>query len=88
MPISKKYFVRLQYWYVILIKSFEAGIAFFYRKILCEIFNSALANEVVRCFSNLTAKSVEIQQNEWLRTRQALGGMTDFYSSEHIVSIK
>ena len=45
---------------------------------------NVLANEVVRQFSNLTAKENWESSNRVLRAKHALGGITDFNSSEHL----
>ena len=46
---------------------------------------NVLANEVVRHFSNLTAKGCSESEKRMLRAKHALGGgITDFHSSEHI----
>ena len=47
------------------------------------IGTNVLANEVVRHFSNLTAKECLESAKRVLRAKHALGGITDFNSSEH-----
>ena len=46
---------------------------------------NVLANEVVRHFSNLTAKECWESVKRVLRAKHALGGITDFNSSEHLL---
>ena len=48
------------------------------------IGTNVLANEVVRHFSNLTAKECWESAKLVLRAKHALGGITDFNSSEHL----
>ena len=48
------------------------------------IGTNVLANEVVRHFSNLTAKECGESAKRVLRAKHALGGITDFNSSEHL----
>ena len=45
---------------------------------------NVLANEVDRQFSNLTAKECWESAKHVLRAKHALGGITDFNSSEHL----
>ena len=45
---------------------------------------NVIANEVVRHFSNLTAKECWESAKRVLRAKHALGGITDFNSSEHL----
>ena len=45
---------------------------------------NVLANEVVRHFSNLTAKECWESAKDLLRAKHALGGIIDFNSSEHL----
>ena len=45
---------------------------------------NVLANEVVRHFSNLTAKECWELAKRVLRAKHALGGIIDFNSSEHL----
>ena len=47
-------------------------------------FIEVMANEVVRHFSNLTAKECWESAKRVLRANHALGGITDFNSSEHL----
>ena len=47
------------------------------------IGTNVLANEVVRHFSNLTAKECWESAKRVLRAKHALGGIIDFNSSEH-----
>ena len=51
------------------------------------IGTNVLANEVVRHFSNLTAKECWESAKRELRAKHALGGIIDFNSSEHLPSI-
>ena len=44
---------------------------------------NVLANEVVRHISNLAAKECWESAKRVLRAKHALGGITDFNSSEH-----
>ena len=48
------------------------------------IGTNVLANEVVRHFSNLTAKECWESAKRVLRAKHALGGIIDFNSSEHL----
>ena len=45
---------------------------------------NVLANEVVWHFSNLPAKECRESAKRVLRAKHALGGITDFNSSEHL----
>ena len=56
----------------------EAG-----RELLEVMGTNVLANEVVRHFSNLTANECWESAKRVLRSKHALGGITDFNSSEH-----
>ena len=59
----------------------EAGREFQFLEV---IGTNILANEVVRHFSNLTAKECWESAKRVLRAKQALGGIIDFNSSEHL----
>ena len=59
----------------------EAGREF---QILEVIGTNVLANEVVRHFSNFTAKECWESAKRPLRAKHALGGIIDFNSSEHL----
>ena len=59
----------------------EAGREFQFLEV---IGTNVLANEVVRHFSNLTAKECWKSAKRVLRAKHALGGITDFNSSEHL----
>ena len=59
----------------------EAGREFQFLEV---IGTNALANEVVWHFSNLTAKECWESEKRVLRAKHALGGITDFNSSEHL----
>ena len=59
----------------------EAGREF---QLLEVIGTNVLANEVVRQFSNLTAKECLESPKRVLRAKHALRGITDFSSSEHL----
>ena len=48
------------------------------------IGTNVLANEVVRHFSNLTAKECWESAKHGPRAKHALGGIIDFNSSEHL----
>ena len=48
------------------------------------IGTNVLANEVVRHFSNLTAKECWESAKRVLRAKHALGGITDFNSPERL----
>ena len=48
------------------------------------IGTNVLANEVVRHFSNLTAKVCWKSAKRVLRAKHTLGGIIDFNSSEHL----
>ena len=48
------------------------------------IGTNVLANEVVRHFSDLTAKGCWESAKRVLRAKHALGGIIDFNSSEHL----
>ena len=48
------------------------------------IGTNELANEVVRHFSNLTAKECWESAKRVLRAKHALGGIIDFNSPEHL----
>ena len=48
------------------------------------IGTNVLANEVVRHFSNLTAKERCESTKRVLHAKHDLGGITDFNSSEHL----
>ena len=60
----------------------EAGREF---QLLEVIGTNVLAKEVVRHFSNLTAKECWESAKRVLRAKHALGGILDFNSSEHLV---
>ena len=62
----------------------EAGREFQFLEV---IGTNVLANEVVRHFSNLTAKECWESAKRVLRAKHALGGIIDFNSSEHLPSI-
>ena len=62
----------------------EAGREFQFLEV---IGTNVLANEVVRHFSNLTAKECWESAKRLLRAKHALGGIIDFNSSAVIVSI-
>ena len=47
-------------------------------------FLEVIGNEVVRHFSNLTAKQCWESAKGVLRAKHALGGIIDFNSSEHL----
>ena len=57
----------------------EAGREFQFLEV---IGTNVLANEVVRHFSNLTAKECWESAKRVLRAKHALGGITNFNSSE------
>ena len=59
----------------------EAGREF---QLLEVIGTNVLANEVVRHFSNLTAKECWESAKLVLRVKHALGGLIDFNSSEYL----
>ena len=59
----------------------EAGREFQYLEVIGTI---VLANEMVRHFSNLTAKECWESAKRVLRVKHALGGTIDFNSSEHL----
>ena len=59
----------------------EAGREFQFLEV---IGTNVLANEVVRHFSNLTAKECWESAKRVLRAKHALGGIIDFNSSEHL----
>ena len=59
----------------------EAGREFQFLEV---IGTNVLANEVVRHFSNLTAKECWKSAKRMLRAKDALGGIIDFNSSEHM----
>ena len=59
----------------------EAGREFQFLEV---IGTNVLANEVVRHFSNLTAKECWESAKRALRVKRALGGIIDFNSSEHL----
>ena len=59
----------------------EAGREFQFLEVLGR---NVLTNEVVRQFSNLTAKECWESAKRMLRTNHALGGITDLRSSEHL----
>ena len=60
----------------------EAGRVFQFLEV---IGTNVLANEVVRHFSNLTAKECWESAKRVLRAKPALGGIIDFSSSEHLL---
>ena len=66
LGISNKYVIRLQYWYVILLKSFEAGLPIFCSKIRKYIFNSVAT---IRC-SLFYIKWVNVTR--WKTNKRAL----------------
>ena len=49
------------------------------------IETNVLPNEVVRHFSNLTVKECWGSPKRVIRAKHALGGITDFNSSEHLL---
>ena len=59
----------------------EAGREFQFLEV---IGTNVLANEVVRHFSNLTAKECWESAKRVLLAKRALGGIIDFNSSEHL----
>ena len=59
----------------------EAGREFQFLEV---IVTNVLANEVVRDFSNLTSKECWESAKRVFRAKHALGGITDFNSSEHL----
>ena len=59
----------------------EAGREFQFLEV---IGTNELANEVVRHFSNLTAKECWESEKRVLRANHALGAITDFNSSDHL----
>ena len=59
----------------------EAGREFQFLEV---IGTNVFANEVVRHFSNLTAKECWESAKRVLRAKHALGGIIDFNSSEHL----
>ena len=59
----------------------EAGREFQFFEV---IGTNVLANEVVRHFSNLTAKECWESAKHVLRAKHALGGLIDFNSSKHL----
>ena len=59
----------------------EAGREFQFPEV---IRTNVLANEVVRHFTNLTAKECWESAKRVLRGKHALEGITDFNSSEHL----
>ena len=59
----------------------EAGREFQFLEV---IRTNVLSNEVVRHFSNLTAKECWESAKRVLRAKHALGGIIDFNSSEHL----
>ena len=63
----------------------EAGTEFQFLEI---IGTNVLANEVVRHFSNLTAKESWESAKRVLRAKHTLGGIIDFNSSEHSIYSK
>ena len=59
----------------------EAGGEFQFLEVL---WTNVLANEMVRHFSNLTAKECWELAKRVLRAKHGLAGITDFNSSEHL----
>ena len=59
----------------------EAGREFQFLEV---IGTNVLANEVVRHFYNLAAKGCWESAKRGLHVKHALGGITDFNSSEHL----
>ena len=62
----------------------EAGRVFQFLEV---IGTNVFANEVVRHFSNLTAKACWESAKRVLRAKQALEGITDLNSSEHFARL-
>ena len=59
----------------------EAGREFQFLEV---IGTNVVAKEVVRHFSNLTAKECSEAAKRVLRAKRAVGGIIDFNSSEHL----